>query len=118
VLADRRLVARVRSGTPVASRDLVEPWQARQSSGLTFANPRAALITAFALDHLGESELADDFKQLLASTSPEVLAAERAAMRIPNDYVLLTPTGEPRPLDDLLARLDEIAEHINAQRTN
>ena len=102
----------------VASQDLVEPWQARQSSGLAFANSRAALITAFALDHLGASELADDFKQLLATTSPDVLADERAAMRIPDDYVLQPPTGEPQPLDDLLARLDEFAERINDQRTN
>ena len=104
VLTDARLVARVRSGTPVASRDLVEPWKARQSSGLAFATSRAALITAFALDHLGASELADDFKQLLATTSPDVLAGERAALRIPDDYVLQitdrrTPAARrpPRP---------------------
>ena len=42
------------------------------------------------LDHLGASELADDFKQLLATTPPDVLADERAAMRIPDDYVLQT----------------------------
>ena len=96
----------------------MEPWQARQSSGLAFANSRAALITAFALDHLGASELADDFKQLLATTPPDVLADERAAMRIPDDYVLQIPTGEPQPLDDLLARLDEFADRINDQRTN
>ena len=76
----------------------MEPWQARQSSGLAFANSRAALITAFALDHLGASDLADDFKQLLATIPPDVLADERAALRIPDDYVLQIPTGEPQPL--------------------
>jgi hypothetical protein len=110
VLADARLVARVRSGTPVASRDLVEPWQARHSTGLAFATSRGALITAYALDQLGASDLADDFKQLLATTPPNVLADERRAMRIPDDYVLQPVTGLPQPLDDLLARLDEFAE--------
>jgi hypothetical protein len=96
----------------------VEPWQARQSSGLAFRTSRGALITAFALDQLGAPELADDFKQLLATTPPEVLADERAAMRIPDDYVLQIPTGEPQPLSNLLARLDEFAARINDQRTN
>ncbi len=39
-------------------------------------------------------------------------------MRIPDDYALQTPTGQPQPLADLLARLDEFADRIIDQRTD
>ena len=56
--------------------------------------------------------------------TPRNHATRRARRRTPPQCASPTttssrpPTGEPQPLDDLLARLDEFAERINDQRTN
>ena len=88
LFADTRLLARVYAGWSIRPHDLTEPWLARQSSGLDVANPRAALATAFALDRLGEQRLAEEFERLLAASSPDQIASDRAALRIPEDYDL------------------------------
>jgi predicted ATPase len=107
LLADERLVARVRAAATVNQRDLIEPWEARQSSGHDLAMPRAGLVTAFALDHLDAAALAKQFKRLLADVPPEQIAEDRASLRIPDDYELEVPPGGTPRLADFLDELHE-----------
>ncbi len=75
--------------------------------------PRAALVTAFALDQLAAPALADDFKRLLAGLPPEQINEDAASLRIPEHYNLEVPPGGAKRLDDLLDELDELSPGVS-----
>lgn len=108
-VADDRLRLRVLAGEPVTANDLIEPWTWREASGGPRMEPYGTLIAAFALDHLGQQDLADAFRRRFVATTPTALRKEYEARLARFEFTTSCHGGPADDITDLVARLRAFA---------
>jgi predicted ATPase/class 3 adenylate cyclase len=109
-----RLVAMVLSGDAISGVDLTAPWKWHREADLTTLRSWGAATTSVVLDHLGNADLARQFRRFVVQTDAGGVA-ELMEMRLAGaGFHLERDASAPVDLEELVDELFEFAASLPA----